>query len=236
MVCFMRRCTCGNWARFAYEYKRMLLLQRTWRMCRVPDAWNCPWRSWGRPGVMLRNRTSRFQTSLPRKMESAIGRWKIPNKRMRILLNFIFHKVFLNLFSINWPRLFCPGFKVWRLLENVIHICQWNNLFLFWFEDNRPLYSKDFWKIPPIIKITSFSLKIRMGSCQSRTLDSVCELYYFVFSRYLRSISYREFTRLVHGYLGKRRIPLPACAYTAIRKAFPTKEDEPLTGFQLDED
>ncbi|CAH3145123.1 unnamed protein product [Porites lobata] len=54
--------------------------------------------------------------------------------------------------------------------------------------------------------------------------------------RYLRSIAYREFTRLVHGYLGKRRIPLPACAYTAIRKAFPSKEDEPMTGFQLDEE
>ena len=126
--------------------------------------------------------------------------------------------------------------------ENVIHICQWNNLFLFWFEYNRPLYSKDFWKIP-IIKI-SFLLSlswIRMGSCHCRTFDLVLyELYllgyYFVFSRYLRSIAYREFTRLVHGYLGKRRIPLPACAYTAIRKAFPTKGDEPLTGFQLDED
>ncbi|CAH3185335.1 unnamed protein product [Porites evermanni] len=54
--------------------------------------------------------------------------------------------------------------------------------------------------------------------------------------RYLRSIAYREFTRLVHGHLGKTRIPLPACVYTAIRKAFPNVEDEPLTGFQLDED
>ncbi|CAH3153488.1 unnamed protein product, partial [Porites lobata] len=54
--------------------------------------------------------------------------------------------------------------------------------------------------------------------------------------RYLRSIAYKEFTGLVHGYLGKRRIPLPACAYTTIRKAFPSKEDEPMTGFQLDEE
>ena len=61
--------------------------------------------------------------------------------------------------------------------------------------------------------------------------------YYFtVIFRYLRLIAYREFTRLVHGYLGKRRIPLPAFAHTAIRKALPSKEDEPLTGFQLDED
>lgn len=39
--------------------------------------------------------------------------------------------------------------------------------------------------------------------------------------RFLRGIAYREFTRLVHGYLGGRRIPLPACSYHAIRKAFP---------------
>ena len=34
---------------------------------------------------MLCNRTSRFQASLPRKMESAVGRWEIPNKRKTIL-------------------------------------------------------------------------------------------------------------------------------------------------------
>ena len=34
---------------------------------------------------MLCNRTSRFQASLPRKMESAVGRWEIPNKSKRIL-------------------------------------------------------------------------------------------------------------------------------------------------------
>lgn len=36
-------------------------------------------------------------------------------------------------------------------------------------------------------------------------------------NRFLRGIAYREFTRLVHGYLGGRRIPLPACSYHAIR-------------------
>ena len=34
---------------------------------------------------MLCNRTSRFQASLPRKMESAFGRWEISNKSKRIL-------------------------------------------------------------------------------------------------------------------------------------------------------
>ncbi|XP_028513515.1 uncharacterized protein LOC110234613, partial [Exaiptasia diaphana] len=52
----------------------------------------------------------------------------------------------------------------------------------------------------------------------------------------LRSIAYREFTRLIHGYLGyKKRIPLPACAYTCIRKTFkmPSK-DHTYTGFEMD--
>ena len=34
---------------------------------------------------MLCNRTSRFQASLSRKMESAVGRWELSNKRKRIL-------------------------------------------------------------------------------------------------------------------------------------------------------
>ena len=34
---------------------------------------------------MLCNRTSRFQANLPRKMESAVGRWEIPSKSERIL-------------------------------------------------------------------------------------------------------------------------------------------------------
>ena len=39
--------------------------------------------------------------------------------------------------------------------------------------------------------------------------------------RFLHGIAYREFTRLVHGYLGGRQIPLPACSYHAMRKTFP---------------
>lgn len=42
--------------------------------------------------------------------------------------------------------------------------------------------------------------------------------------RYLRSVAYREFTQLVHGYLGNKRIPLPACAYHAIRTRFVGKD------------
>ncbi|CAB4003761.1 Hypothetical predicted protein [Paramuricea clavata] len=54
---------------------------------------------------------------------------------------------------------------------------------------------------------------------------------------FLRSISYREFTRLIYGPLGNRRIPLPACAYIAIRNTFPIMEKEgQFTGYSDDSD
>lgn len=59
---------------------------------------------------------------------------------------------------------------------------------------------------------------------------------FFPHIRYLRSIAYREFSRLVYGFLGDRRIPLPACAYGAIRKTFPLSDDEEFCGFDFDEE
>ena len=50
--------------------------------------------------------------------------------------------------------------------------------------------------------------------------------------RYLRSVAYREFTQLVHGYLGRKRIPLPACAYHSITTRFPGKD---FQGYDDDE-
>ena len=47
--------------------------------------------------------------------------------------------------------------------------------------------------------------------------------------KFLRSVSYREFTSLVYGTIGKRRVPLPACAYHAIRNKF--KENYIFTGY-----
>jgi len=38
------------------------------------------------------------------------------------------------------------------------------------------------------------------------------------------------------GFLGNKQIPLPACAYTKIRKQFPAAEEETFTGFDLDEE
>lgn len=36
--------------------------------------------------------------------------------------------------------------------------------------------------------------------------------------RLMRAVAYRQFSWLVYGFLGKKRIPLPACAYTIIRR------------------
>jgi len=36
--------------------------------------------------------------------------------------------------------------------------------------------------------------------------------------------------------MGIKRIPLPACAYSAIREQFPVNKDESYAGFDLDED
>jgi hypothetical protein len=41
---------------------------------------------------------------------------------------------------------------------------------------------------------------------------------------------------MVYGVLGTKRIPLPACAYTAIRKEFPLNKDEDYTGFEMDDE
>ena len=52
---------------------------------------------------------------------------------------------------------------------------------------------------------------------------------------FLRSVAYREFTRMVYGPLGKKRIPLPACAYTRIRTVFLSSPEEAHAGFEMPE-
>ena len=68
-------------------------------------------------------------------------------------------------------------------------------------------------------------------------LQCLRTIYLFTcfFCRYLQSIAYREFSRLVYGFMGKKRIPLPSCAYNAIRTAFALQEDETFTGFELED-
>ena len=59
--------------------------------------------------------------------------------------------------------------------------------------------------------------------------NTACSFHY----RFLRGIAYREFTRLVHGHLGGRRIPLLACSYHAIKKTFP--EESTYAGFETED-
>ena len=72
--------------------------------------------------------------------------------------------------------------------------------------------------------------KKREGIAVDSDLGTLCELCFklkqgtlsvFIccsIRRFLRSVSYREFTQLVRGQIGALRIPLPVCAYHRIRK------------------
>ena len=59
----------------------------------------------------------------------------------------------------------------------------------------------------------------------------------FTFFRFFRAVSYRQFTHLVHGFLGStKRIALPACTYNAIRSHFkPENEECEFRGFEDDD-
>ncbi|XP_046855950.1 uncharacterized protein LOC124449052 [Xenia sp. Carnegie-2017] len=65
---------------------------------------------------------------------------------------------------------------------------------------------------------------LRMAGPKFRKIDGRKYAKHDDENRYLRSVAYREFTQLVHGYLGRKRIPLPACAYHSIRTRFPGKD------------
>ena len=75
---------------------------------------------------------------------------------------------------------------------------------------------------------------IHKGPCLDFKVQ--CSFMIVVPSSFLRSVAYREFIRMVYGILGRRRIPLPACAYHEIRKTFPVTKDRSFTGFEMDED
>ena len=49
--------------------------------------------------------------------------------------------------------------------------------------------------------------------------------------RFLRGVAYRQFTRMVHGWLKDRRVPLPSCAYNIIRATHKPKDNDAFTGF-----
>ncbi|XP_031572490.1 uncharacterized protein LOC116306553, partial [Actinia tenebrosa] len=55
-------------------------------------------------------------------------------------------------------------------------------------------------------------------------------------SEYFRSVAYRQFVRLVWGYVGAaKRLPLPCCVYNKIREAFPN-DDDMYKGYEEDDD
>ena len=56
--------------------------------------------------------------------------------------------------------------------------------------------------------------------------------FYF---RFMRSVAYRQFVRLVYAYVGaSRRVPLPNCVYNSIREAFPNVDSE-YKGYEEEE-
>ena len=77
-----------------------------------------------------------------------------------------------------------------------------------------------------------------MYSCFQLQCLFICNHVYLIrtikrarlFLRFLRSVAYREFIFMVHGYLGDERRALPACAYNAIRSTF-NDEKEQFKGF-----
>ena len=54
-----------------------------------------------------------------------------------------------------------------------------------------------------------------------------------IFITFQRSVSYLEFSRLVYGMSGNKRIPLPACVSVEIKKEFPVEKHESYAGFDL---
>ena len=52
----------------------------------------------------------------------------------------------------------------------------------------------------------------------------------------IESSCFKEFTQVVHGFLGGKRIPPPGCAYHAIRTEFSVNNNnEEFVGFEQNE-
>ena len=67
-------------------------------------------------------------------------------------------------------------------------------------------------------------------------LSCQLSLNFVYFKRFFRSVSYWQFSTMVYGVLGAKRIPLPACVYHSIRKQFPLNKDEEHAGFEPDDE
>ena len=85
------------------------------------------------------------------------------------------------------------------------------------------------------LNCSNFIVQSFLSKALSKLLDvSVMVLYFF--NRFLRSVAYRQFVGLVYGRLGKKRVPLPACTYTAIRRKFTSqRQDCQYSGYANEE-
>ncbi|XP_068684941.1 uncharacterized protein [Montipora foliosa] len=80
-----------------------------------------------------------------------------------------------------------------------------------------------------VLEIASLALKTKAGKSY-RSEDPFQPRS----QEFLRSVSYRQFTRLLWDFVGSsKRYPLPCCAYNAIRKAFPSENGQ-YHGFEED--
>jgi hypothetical protein len=57
------------------------------------------------------------------------------------------------------------------------------------------------------------------------------EILFLLYCRFLQVVAFRQFTRMIHGKLNYRRIPLPACAYTAIHFTHNIKNGGEFQGY-----
>ena len=80
-------------------------------------------------------------------------------------------------------------------------------------------------------------MKKKMNSKSHRIIVYIkSNVNFFYPYRFLRSVAYRQFVRLVWEYVGKsNRLPLPCCVYNALRSAFPTAEHQ-YHGYKEEED
>ncbi|CAH3037187.1 unnamed protein product, partial [Porites lobata] len=85
-----------------------------------------------------------------------------------------------------------------------------------------------------VLEVAALGLKTRAGKSYT-TVREQSNNDLISLTRFLRSVAYRQFTRLLWSYIGSsRRYPLPCCAYNKIRKQFPSQNGH-YHGFEDEE-
>ncbi|XP_031552087.1 uncharacterized protein LOC116289336 isoform X2 [Actinia tenebrosa] len=67
---------------------------------------------------------------------------------------------------------------------------------------------------------------LRLSAGKYRTIDGRSYRQTGSEEKFMRSVAYREFIHLVYDRVGKNKIPLPTCAYHAIRSKFQPKDSD----------